>query len=126
MLDLTHPRHLGHTYTYGAHLYVAVDGRTIYRTSDTSGDETPLRSGAVCYIGPLNGCDPVKRIDFAIPDLLSDVDVDSGEPHTVEVSIAPGLFTDGVVFVWDAAEVPSGLTFNVMDDELTAYTLLGD
>jgi hypothetical protein len=99
---------------HGAIVSLVVDGDTLYQTT-ADWDELAIRPEG----------DVLKRIDFAFPRLLEDVAVDSAEPHTVEVSIAALGGTDDAIYVWDAAEAPSGLTFNVTSSELFGYTQLG-
>lgn len=99
---------------HAAIISLDIDGETIYQTTVDWDEVTIIPEG-----------DLLKRITFAFPNLLDSVSVDSAEPHTVEVSIASLGGTDDSIYVWDAAEAPSGLIFNVTSTELFGYTTLG-
>lgn len=91
-----------------------LDGEWLW---ETSGDVNMVTDGQA-----------VKRIDFALTNIYEGIESNGVTPtdgeHTLRLSVhGTGLATAGAVFVYDAAEVPSGMVFNIEPENLDDYTV---
>ena len=70
----------------------------------------------------------VKRLDFALVNVhsaLAAVGKSGPGKHNIQLSVVgTGLATAGAVFLFDRADVPSGMVFNIEPDKLAGYTVL--
>ncbi|MGH2693145.1 MAG: hypothetical protein ACRDHM_11720 [Actinomycetota bacterium] len=102
--------------THAMHLQLEVDGQLLYESSAAERVNT----------GP-DG-DVVYRVDFAFVDAFSALEqngiaVGPGVQHQIRVGLRPWFtVNDTGVYVYDAAEVPSGLVFNLEQTKLGSYT----
>lgn len=74
------------------------------------------------------GGQAVKRIDFAvikIYEAMEGLGIEPDGEHTVRLSVVgTGLATAAALFVYDAAESPSGMIFNIEPENLDGYTVV--
>lgn len=89
---------------YGIVLTMEVNGRTVYESDFVAGDFAPIEAGG----------DAVKVFRFAVTDVLFEGVAFEGT-QDVTMNITPYFAGDEGVFVYDAAEAPSNLTFNATD-----------
>lgn len=90
--------------TYGIVLTVEANGRTVYTSDFVEGDFAPIEAGG----------DAVKVFRFAVTDLLIEAGAYEGT-QDLTISITPYFAGDEGIFVYDAAEAPSNITFNPTD-----------
>lgn len=96
---------------YGIILTVEVNGRTVYASDFVEGDFAPIEAGG----------DAVKVFRFALTDVLTEGQAYEGTQE-ITINITPYFFFDEGIFVYDAAEAPSNITFNPGD--LTGFATL--
>ena len=78
---------------------------------------------------PIQGSD-IGKVQFAITNVYAamqanGVDLSATAQHTVKIEFLQNFWGDGhTVVFYDAAEVPSGMIFNIDPADLTGYTVL--
>lgn len=97
--------------SYGIVLTVEANGRTVYASDFVEGDFAPIEAGG----------DAVKVFRFAVTDLLVEAGAYEGM-QDLTINITPYFVGDEGIFVYDAAEAPSSITFNPAD--LTGFAKL--
>jgi hypothetical protein len=102
--------------TLPTNIQLIVDEQLIYEADDNS-----IRLSAAGEIA--------KKIDFALTNihvLMSELGLaGAGTQHAIRLSVVgTGLATGAAVFVYDAAEVPSGMVFNIEPENLANYTVI--
>lgn len=101
--DQTSPPQYGAT-AYNMVLTVDVNGRTVYASDYVAGDSAPIEAGG----------DAVRVFRFAVTDLLVEGAAFEGTQE-ITINITPYFPGDEGIFVYDAAEAPSNITFNPTD-----------
>lgn len=108
--DVTSPTIWGEA-GYGIVLTVEANGRTVYQSDFVEGDRAPIEASGRA----------VRVFRVAVTDLLVEAAAYEGT-QDLTINITPYFFGDEGVFVYDAAEAPSNITFNPSD--LTGFARL--
>lgn len=104
----------------GYHLrtQIVVSGRQLYTSDFTNGDVVKITKAG----------EAVFKIEYALvnlyPGLKASGQAGDANPHQIRLSVTPYLAGDEAMFVYDSAEVPSGIVFNLEPSGLGAYTQL--
>lgn len=101
----------------GIRVEVLVDGELVHQDSE------PFN---VSYNA---GGQAVRQINFAITGIydvmkLYGMNTAPDAEHTVRINIVPYYVGDDAMYVYDAAEAPSGITFNATADKLAKYVVV--
>lgn len=94
-----------------------VDGQSVY-----------VEEQAVDVAASTDG--QLRRLQFAYTGLYDQMrraklDLGPGAEHTIRLSVLVFFFGTEAAFVYDSAEAPSGIAFNLDDTSLQPYTRLG-
>lgn len=91
-------------------------------------DGEPVFEAGGVEVNMTAGGQAVKRIDFALINIHRAMEgwgVEADGDHAVRLSVVgTGLATAAALFVYDAAEVPSGMIFNIEPENLEGYTVV--
>jgi len=101
----------------GIRVDVTIDGEMVHR--DGEAFDVPLRPGGQA----------AKQLNFAITgiaDVMEYWKMDNGPDteHTIRIAIVPFYFGDEALYVYNAAEAPSGIIFNASEENLRNRVLV--
>lgn len=100
---------------YGFLTTLNVDGNMLYQSDFVAGDAANLSSGGQA----------ASKFQFAftnVYEVLEANGMNGDGPHSVQLGISPYFIGDDSVYVYDAAEVPSGMIFNLEKSGLSSYS----
>lgn len=101
----------------GIRVQLLIDGELVHEDADA-------------FAAPWNeGGQAVRQINFAITGIhdlmeLYGMNTTPDAEHTVRLNIVPFYVGDDTLYVYDAAEAPSGITFNAAAEKLGRYVVL--
>lgn len=101
----------------GVRVQILVDGEMVHQ--DGEAFDVPLAPGG----------DAVKQLNFAVTGIHELMDLygmntaDDAE-HTVRINVVPYYVGDDALYVYDAAEAPSGINFNAQPEQLEGYVVV--
>jgi hypothetical protein len=101
----------------GLRVQVLVDGEMVHEDGDAF--DVPLKAGGQA----------AKQLNFAITGIDAvmksyGMDTSAEREHTVRINIVPFYVGDDAVYVYDAAEAPSGIIFNATAEKLGSYVVV--
>ena len=101
----------------GIRVQLLIDGELVHE--DTDAFTVPWNAGGAA----------VRQINFAITginDLMEMYGLNTAPDaeHTVRLNIVPFYVGDDTLYVYDAAEAPSGITFNAAAEKLSRYVVV--
>ncbi|MBW3664592.1 MAG: hypothetical protein KY469_15940 [Actinobacteria bacterium] len=100
-------------------LQLTIDGNPYFETTGGNGTKVTVDAAT--------GEVPTVRFAFigVYPTMLAQgADIDADAEHTIRLHIAPLRTGDETMFVYDTAEVPSGMVFNIEPPSLSDFTPL--
>lgn len=101
----------------GIRVQVLVDGELVHEDSEAFD------------VNYKPGGQAARQINFAITDIhsvmeLYGMNTAPDAEHTVRINVVPFYVGDDAMYVYDAAEVPSGITFNAAAEKLANYVVV--
>ena len=100
----------------GIRVEVRIDGEIVHQDSEAF--TVPFKPGGQA----------ARQINFAITGIHNvmtsySMNTAPDAEHTVRINVVPFFIGDDALYVYDAAEAPSGITFNAAAEKLTNYVL---
>lgn len=102
--------------SFGAEIFLAIDGEVVHDNYDTAAIELPIKS-----VGNY------RRVDFAFTNLYEamknlGLDLSPTKAHTIQLGLVGWFFpASETVFLYDSVDVPSGMVFN-LEGSMPGYT----
>ena len=101
----------------GIRVQLLIDGELVHE--DTDAVTVPWNAGG----------NAVRQINFAVTgihDLMEIYGMNTAPDaeHTIRLNVVPYFVGDDTLYVYDAAEAPSGITFNAAAEKLSRYVVM--
>lgn len=102
----------------GLRVQILVDGQLVHEDADPF--DVPLRPGGQA----------ARQLNFAVTGINAvmqsyGMDTSAEKEHTVRINVVPYYVGDDAVYVYDAAEAPSGILFNAAAEKMSKYVAVG-
>lgn len=101
----------------GLRVQILVDGEMVHEDGDAF--DVPFKPGGQA----------ARQLNFAVTGINGvmqayGLDTSAEKEHTVRVNVVPFFVGDDAVYVYDAAEAPSGILFNAAAEKLSKYVVV--
>lgn len=99
--------------------YLNIDGEPIYDNFPSAANNLPVK-----------GAGNFRRVDGVFTNVYTamqsaGLDLTPSKVHSIEVALVPWYFGDSHdVLFFDASDAPSGLVFNLEDENMTGFTMI--
>lgn len=100
---------------YGLIATLTIDGTNLYTSDFVEGNSANMTpAGDVAY--------KFKVAFTNLYEAMLSNGIDGSGTHTVDLGVAPYFFGDDAIYVYDAAEIPTGIIFNLEKSALGTYS----